>query len=114
MLGVALAATGLSLILPTFNKTADESGTLLVHAERVIVKPGVELANRDVLVQDGVIVAVGEGLVAPEGAREISGKVVCAGFVDSWSALGLTGTALGDANTSASYPPPGPTTIPED
>ena len=108
MLGVALAATGLSLIFPTFKTSdpgvsgADESGTLLVHAERVIVKPGVELSNRDVLVQDGVIVAVGEGLVAPDGAREISGKVVCAGFVDSWSSLGLDTASASDEGTTPS------------
>ena len=58
--------------------------TLFIKAERVIVRPDEELVDAAVLVRDGRIVAVGQGLVAPEGARQISGKVVCAAFLDAW------------------------------
>ncbi|MEM7305144.1 MAG: amidohydrolase family protein [Planctomycetota bacterium] len=105
MLGVALAVSGLSLASPSFNDpTNDPVGgvPLLIHAERVIVRPGVELENQDVLIHDGVIVSVGEGLAAPEGAREISGQVVCAGFLDPWSSLGVDAGSARDESTSAS------------
>jgi imidazolonepropionase-like amidohydrolase len=63
--------------------------TLLIQAARVIVRPGKEIKDAQVLVQNGRIVAVGQGLVAPEGARVIEGEVVCAAFLDPWSTIGL-------------------------
>ena len=79
---------------------ASAEDTLLVRAERLVVRPGVELADAAILVQRGVIVAVGPGLAAPEGAREIAGKVVCAAFLDPWSTLGLDPGAVTDPGTS--------------
>lgn len=70
--------------------------TLLIQAARVIVRPGKELADAQVLVQNGRIVAVGQGLVAPEGARTIEGEVVCAAFLDPWSSIGLDTGSVGD------------------
>jgi imidazolonepropionase-like amidohydrolase len=102
MLGLLLAATGLFHAPPTFNHAFQGGEALLIHAERVIVKPGVELAPADVLVQDGTIVAVGTGLALPEGGREVSGKVVCAGFLDAWSSLGLDQGSARDEGTSPS------------
>ncbi len=102
MLGVALAASGLVLAPLSFNNPGFAEGeSLLIRAERVIVRPGVELENQSILVQDGVIVAIGEGLAPPDGAREINGAVVCAGFVDPWSALGLDAGAARDSSASA-------------
>lgn len=66
-----------------------EDPPVLIRAERVILRPGQELANASLWIEDGVIVAIGTDLVAPEGARVIEGRVVCAGFVDAWSSLGL-------------------------
>jgi len=74
--------------------------TLLIHADRVIARPGVELENASILIDDGVIVAVGEGLSAPEGAREIHGGVVCSGFINPWSSLGLDAGSATDMNTN--------------
>ena len=71
-----------------------------IVAERVIVRPGKELENATVVVGNGRILAVEEGLEAPEGARVLRGKVVCAGFLDPWSTLGLDpgSVAQGDSN----------------
>ncbi|MCA9000593.1 MAG: amidohydrolase family protein [Planctomycetes bacterium] len=73
-----------SLTLP------EEVGALLfIEAERLIVRPGKELAGGKVIVRNGRIQSVGEDLVAPEGARTLKGKVVCAGFIDPWSTLAI-------------------------
>src|SRR6186713_1982860 len=102
MLGLLLAASGLFHAPSTFNDALQGGEALLIHAERVIVKPGVELSPADVLVQGGMIVAVGTGLALPEGGREVSGKVVCAGFLDAWSSLGLDPSSARDEGTSPS------------
>lgn len=72
---------------PKLEPASGES--MLVRAKRVITRPGAELADADVLVRDGRIVGVGKGLAAPEGARVIEADVVCAGFIDPWSNVGL-------------------------
>ena len=51
------------------------------------------------LVRDGIVAAVGKGLEAPDGAQVIEGSVVCAGFIDPWSSLGITSSALADSRT---------------
>ncbi len=75
--------------------------TILVRAEHVLVSPGRVLDAAQVLVRDGRIVAVGTDLEAPEGARIVEGRWVCAGFIDPWSALGVGGDALGEVNATA-------------
>ncbi len=75
---------------------------LWIHGERVIVRPGVELEDVSILVEKGVIIAVGADVEAPEGARKIEGKVICAGFIDSWSSLGLDAGSASDNRTQAS------------
>jgi imidazolonepropionase-like amidohydrolase len=59
------------------------------------------LENTAVIVQDGRITAVGRDLATPPGAREITGKVVCAGFIDPWSTFGIDPEAIEDERTSA-------------
>ena len=73
---------------------------IFIKAERVIVQPGKELKDAQVLVQGGKVLAVGTDLVAPEGARVLETKVVCAGFIDPWSTLGLdsASASLKDTN----------------
>ncbi|MEW6071083.1 MAG: amidohydrolase family protein [Planctomycetota bacterium] len=74
--------------------------TLLLRAARVIVRPGREIADAEILVQNGRIVAVGAGLAAPPGARVLEGEVVCAGFLDPWSSLGIEPGSAGDLSTT--------------
>ncbi len=69
---------------------AEDDPAVLIRAERLIVRPGHVLTNVAVLVRGGVIVAVGPDLTAPEGATEIQGAVVCAGFIDAWSSMGIS------------------------
>ena len=79
----------------------DQAATVLfIRGERVYVRPGEVLEDAAVLVQDGRILAVGTDLTASEGARELAGAVVCAGFLDPWSGFGLDATSAGDQRTS--------------
>ncbi len=73
---------------------------LLLKADRILVRPGLELEGASVLVRDGRIAAVGEGLEAPEGATVVEGAVITAGFLDAWSALGVDPQALNDGSAS--------------
>lgn len=76
-------------------------GATLIRAQKLFVRPGKVEEDTAVLVQDGKIVAIGAHLSAPEGAREIEGQVVCAGFIDAWSTFGLDEAALRDERVSA-------------
>jgi len=68
----------------------EDDPAVLIRAEKLIVRPGRVLTDVSVLVRGGVIVAVGPDLTAPEGATEIQGAVVCAGFIDAWSSMGIS------------------------
>ena len=78
----------------------DGDDTLWIRSDRILVRPGKEVSGA-VLVQNGVIVAVGEGVEAPEGARRLEGAVVCAGYFDAWSTLGVFPASAQDGRTSA-------------
>ncbi|HPF13428.1 MAG TPA: hypothetical protein P5218_01320 [Planctomycetota bacterium] len=78
---------------------------LFLKGERVIVRPGKVLENAQVLVRGGRIQNVGTDLVAPEGARVIEGKVICAAFLDPWSTLGVDVQSLRDGSGDASLQP---------
>jgi imidazolonepropionase-like amidohydrolase len=75
---------------------AEASPALFIRAEHLIVRPGKELASASVLVREGRIVAVGTDLEAPEGAEVLEGSVVCAGFIDAWSRVGVDGGSYED------------------
>jgi imidazolonepropionase-like amidohydrolase len=68
---------------------AEAADTIVIHAKEAIVRPGEVLKDVDILVIDGVIRRVEAGIEVPEGARELTGDVVCAGMIDPWSALGV-------------------------
>ena len=85
---------------PTFGQQAEAPTVLFVRGERVYVRPDEVLENAAVLIQDGRILAVGKGLSAPKGARELEGKVVCAGFLDPWSGFGLDSESADDQRTT--------------
>jgi imidazolonepropionase-like amidohydrolase len=63
----------------------------LIRGATVFDGAGGELANADVLMQDGHIAAVGQNLTAPEGATIIDGggRFVTPGIIDAHSHLGV-------------------------
>lgn len=99
----------LLLVSPLLAQAASDSDAggagaappLWIHAQRLILRPGEELEDAALLVEEGRIVAVGGEVEAPEGARRIEGQVVCAGFFDPWSTLGLAAGSAEDLGTSA-------------
>jgi len=99
---------GLLLTLPTGSDPATLPSTpppaaeesLAIHVQRLILRPGQELTDATLLIQRGVIVAVGSDVSVPEGARVIEGQVACAGFVDPWSSLGLDPGSVQDFGIS--------------
>ena len=89
----ALAASSFSALNSSsaYGQEAEEptAKTLFLTANRVIVRPGHVLENASVIVEDGMITAVGADLTAPEGAESIQGEVICAAFMDPWSTAGI-------------------------
>lgn len=71
--------------------TPRPSVTTLIRGATVFDGNGGELANGDVLMQDGRIAAVGQNLAAPEGATVIdgAGRFVTPGIIDAHSHLGV-------------------------
>ena len=95
---MALAAWGTP---PAVAPGSDSHGeVVLIRAEKLVVRPGVEMAGASVLVHDGVIAAVGKDLEAPEGAKVVEGAVVCAGFIDPWARLGMDPLSLSEQSSS--------------
>jgi imidazolonepropionase-like amidohydrolase len=80
--------------------SAKPGQALLIRANKLYIRPDRVLEDGAILVQDGIILAVGKNLEKPEGARELTGKVVCAGFVDPWSVFGLDPRSVTDDRTS--------------
>ena len=84
--------------------TAYPSETVLITGATVFDGVGGEIQNGDVLLVDGKISAIGEGLEAPEGATVIdgTGKWVTPGIIDAHSHLGVypspSVSALQDGN----------------
>ena len=72
---------------------------LVVRARRLILSPGSELQNGALRIEGGRIVEVGTDVATPAGARELTGEVACAGFIDPWSSLGLEPAAVADMQT---------------
>ncbi len=79
-----------------------EPAVVLLRAKEVITRPGVSLKDTAILIEDGKIMAVGPDLELPEGATLVEGAVVCAGFIDPWSALGVEAGVLANSNASPS------------
>ncbi len=98
--------SSLTLLAPPSNQPgtpqspAPDREVVFVRAERLILSPGHELENGALLIEDGRIVGVGSDLNAPDGALELSGRVVCAGFIDPWSSLSVDPMSVRDMGTN--------------
>jgi imidazolonepropionase-like amidohydrolase len=68
-----------------------EEGTFLIRGGTVVTVSGQTLQNASVLVQDGVIAAVGTNVAAPAGATVIdaAGRFVYPGLFDGYTPMGL-------------------------
>ncbi|MFT7668061.1 MAG: imidazolonepropionase-like amidohydrolase [Planctomycetota bacterium] len=75
---------------------SDVSEVFVIRAEQLIVRPGDVRENVSVLVENGKIRQIANEIPLPEGATEVKGKVVCASFIDAWSALGIEEQVLSD------------------
>ena len=75
----ALLALALVALVPTLGAQDQEASpagpAILIKAERVIIRPGKEVSDTQVLVQGGKVLAVGKDLEAPEGAKVFESKV---------------------------------------
>lgn len=102
-MGLVLAALASTALGSTAMASQEEaSKTLFLTAKRVIVRPGQVLENASVLIENGLISAVGTNLTAPEGAEMIQGEVICAAFMDPWSSAGFDPSSVrsDDANAA--------------
>ena len=74
---------------------------IVIEAGRVIVRPGEELEEVKILVQDGLILAVGKDITAPADAQVVQAPVVCAAFLDGWTSVGIDRGSLAELSSSA-------------
>ena len=95
----SLVVASTALAAATAPPALPDDSVTLVTAEKVIVRPGKILEDVGVLIVNGRITAIGPRVSAPRGARIIPGKVVCAGFLDVWSTLGVDGASAFDTRT---------------
>ncbi len=71
---------------------AQPTGDLLIRGATVLTVTNGTLDNADVLVRDGKIAEIGEGLDAPRGVRTVdgSGRYLMPGIVDAHSHIGIS------------------------
>jgi len=78
-------------VLATLAAMTDGPGSYAVTGARILIGTGEVIENGVLVVDDGLIVGVGERLEVPEGAWVIdaAGKTVYPGFIDALSSVGL-------------------------
>ncbi len=78
-------------VLATLAALVDGPDSYAVTGARILVGTGEVIENGVLVIDDGLIVGVGERLEVPEGAWviEASGKTVYPGFIDALSSVGL-------------------------
>ncbi len=102
-----LTASGAALAQAQPTPAAPTSDTIVVQNARLYTMSGADgglIENGDVIMRGGVIVAVGQDLVVPAGARafDAKGKTVTPGLFAPWSQIGLVELGLDDeANDSS-------------
>jgi len=106
-LAAALAASGSALAQAPTPAASPAGDTVIVQNARVYTMAGPDgglIENGDVIIKDGVIVAVGQDLAVPAGARpfDAKGRIVTPGLFAPWSQIGLVEIGLDDeANDSS-------------
>ncbi len=83
---------------------------LAIRAARVMTMAGRTLGNATVLIEDGRITDVGEGLAIPSTARvyDLPGSIVTPGFIDCQSSIGVHRDRLATTGSSPTgFPRPG-------
>src|SRR5262245_23607409 len=78
-------------VLAALAALADSPGSYAVTGARILVGTGQVIEKGVIVVDDGLIVGIGESARVPEGAWVIdaTGKTVYPGFIDAMSTLGL-------------------------
>lgn len=97
---VALAAGG----------TVARAETIAITGARIHVKPGAPVDNATIVIDKGVIVAVGAAVAIPAGATIIDakGKTITAGLIEGFSGVGLVGVDLEDSSVDGRFGPTDP------
>ena len=88
----------LPLCLALASGAAGAQSVLAVRGATVHTAAGAPIANATIVVRDGKIAAVGQGVAVPAGARviEAAGKVIIPGMIDEHSHIGAKVTDLND------------------
>ena len=89
---LALLATAASAQTPLDLPPSSAEGSVLLRGGTVHTVTGGVLEDTDVLVEDGTITRIGQGLSAPRGVEvvDVTGKHVTPGIVDAHSHIALT------------------------
>ena len=98
-------ALALALALVAAAGATAHAQTVAIEGATVHVSPGKIIEDATVVIRDGKIVAAGAGAKVPEGARRIDGKgkVVTAGFVESYTTVGLVEVSLVSSTVEGSF-----------
>jgi imidazolonepropionase-like amidohydrolase len=92
LIGLVTLAAGASAQTPADLPPADARGSVLLRNATVHTVTNGTLENTDVLVEDGIIERIGQGLEAPRGVRVVdaTGKHVTPGIIDAHSHIALS------------------------
>ncbi len=89
----------------------------VAHAEPIAitgalihVKPGAPVDNATIVIDKGVVIAVGAGVAIPAGAKVIDakGKTITAGLIEGLSTIGLVGIDLEQSSVDGRFGPTDP------
>lgn len=100
-----LVAAAAAAFLQAAGATASSEGPLAIRAGRIETVAGEPIENGVILIANGRIEAIGTDVKVPEGAEVIDARdgVVCPGFVNPATALGLAARSSGGAAANAHY-----------
>lgn len=114
VIGIAILA--LPLVAAEFDQTVpveglreNPPGQHALENVRIVVAPGRTIEKGTVLINDGLIIAVGDNLEIPAGARrwDLSGKTIYPGLIDAYSTTNIpsVNSDQGNAHWSSNVQP---------